>query len=141
MSETHTNPWGILSDTLRKLEIAAYAKAGGKSWEAVAPLIGRSSADSARQLPSEHPAAWEHWYGVARKELRRECFSEAVTVLRKALRSDNPIIQVKAAAILLRHSDEEPLQMEVSGQISHRLTLDERREIDAILGRGRINAN
>ncbi len=153
--------------TLQILKIAAELRIEGNPWSVVAKRIGRSNADSARLITREHPGEWRMAYEEARAEYLPSVEAEALLTQRElmrpmrqlydeitaqpVLRDGKPVLVVRdekirqsAAHSILNHTRHERasrINVLHSGEVTHRLTLEQRREADEVLRRFNVNAN
>ena len=88
--------------TLTIVKKAAELKASGLTWAAIAPLIGRGSEASAKNLTQEHPELWVKYYVKAIQAiLSTDAYQEALLTQRQLLRSaDERVKQAAAHSIM-----------------------------------------
>lgn len=85
---------------LKKMKLAARARAAGKSWAATAAEVGRTVA-VVSSWPDRFPSEWRQFLQAARAEMQTEAESESVAVLRTQLREKNKNLSAAAARHLL----------------------------------------
>src|SRR5262245_21546809 len=85
---------------LTLMATAAELRAGGASWEAVAPEVKRS-ARTCRDWTTRYPADWDRLLRAAEERLLKEAGAEALFCLRKLLRSEDPWLQQNTAKFLM----------------------------------------
>src|SRR5262249_10805461 len=96
------------AELARLLADAAEQKARGASWESVAAKVGRRPA-TCRRWPPRYPEAWCRHLQVAERRLLSEAGAEAVTVMRRLLRSEDVKVcrDVACALVTLRERQRE----------------------------------
>lgn len=95
-------PTGAPSDELRDRIIrAATLRAEGRSWAAVADELGLTAA-TVQAYPRKHPKLWAVAERRAWDRALAEAAAEAVTTLRRLLRSDDDKLTRDAAAKLVQ---------------------------------------
>jgi hypothetical protein len=121
---------------VKKLLIAARARAAGHSWKATAELVGRTVA-IVRQWPDRYPAEWKKCFQQAQREIQDEAEAEAVAKLRTQLREDSEASGGAAAKTILswvkrpagQHQKTSISDREFSEQQLELLTSEERDEL------------
>ncbi len=80
---------------------AADLRAAGNAWERIAGEVNRPLAD-VRAWPQQYPAVWRKALVAAERRTLAEATAEAVTQLRKLLRSDEPKVICDAGMKLVQ---------------------------------------
>lgn len=78
------------SETIEKIRMAARLRAEGNSWKTIAERIDRENAESARQLPIEHPEHWKREIDSARADTLDEVRGKASETLLELLEPVKP---------------------------------------------------
>lgn len=99
------------------LAAAAELRAGGLSWAKVGEKVGRQ-AETCRQWPRRHPAAWRELFREAEAQVIAEAGAEARGMLRNLLRSKNEKTILAAAQLLMRCREERALREEQTERLA-----------------------
>src|SRR5262245_45271637 len=85
---------------LNRMAVAAELRAGGAAWKTVAARL-RCTERACIRWPKDYPEAWRRLYREATLRLLAEIGGEAMTVLRRLLRSKDEKMQRDATRLVL----------------------------------------
>ncbi len=108
-------------DITRRLAKVAFLRAHGMSWDAVACELSRK-VGRVKAWTRAHPHIWRELLSAATRLVHAETVAEAITVLRRPLRSDDEKLKsiVGRALLALRekHKPDEPVVVEHIQEVS-----------------------
>jgi hypothetical protein len=105
---------------LSLMKIAAELRASGLSWETVAVKVKRTPR-ACRGWPERYPQDWDRLYRAAETKLRHEARGEALSYLRKFLRSEDAWLGQNTAKFLYAHGEADRARESQEGTAAERL--------------------